>query len=196
EILDRLGIAAWHRAGHKGKGVTVAVLDTGFRGYKQHLGKALPEKLAVRSFRPDRDLEAKDSQHGILCAEVIHALAPQAELLLANWEPDDPGQFLSAVRWAREQGAQVITCSIIMPSWSDGGGGGPCHEALASILGTGNKPEDALFFASAGNIARRHWAGSFEPSRSGFHQWQPSVDENEVTPWGSDPVSVELYWPG
>src|SRR5438874_348502 len=66
QLLERLGVAAWHRAGHTGKGLTVAVLDTGFRGFRQHLGKALPEKIKVRSFRPDHNLEAKDSQHGIL----------------------------------------------------------------------------------------------------------------------------------
>ena len=66
--------------------------------------------MLVRSFRADQNLEARDSQHGVLCAEVIHALAPQARLLLANWEPDDPNSFLSAVRWAREEGASIISC--------------------------------------------------------------------------------------
>src|SRR5262245_4106261 len=126
--LAALGVDRWHAAGHHGRGVRVAVLDSGFRGYREHLGRALPERVTVNSFRFDGDLEAKDSQHGILCAEVIHALAPDAELLLANWEPDNPGQFLRAVRWAREQGARVVTCSIIMPSWSDGQGGGATHE--------------------------------------------------------------------
>src|SRR6266542_176992 len=81
-------------------------------------------EATVRSFRNDGNLEARDSQHGILCAEVLHALAPEAELLLANWEPDRPDRFLDAVRWAKEQGAKIISCSLIMPSWSDGEGGG------------------------------------------------------------------------
>ena len=81
-----------------------AVLDSGFRGYCQYLGKALPARVTVHSFRDEGNLEARDSQHGILCAEVLHALAPEAELLLANWEPDRPDRFLAAVRWAREQG--------------------------------------------------------------------------------------------
>ena len=92
------------RAGWRGRGLKVAVLDSGFRGYKAHLGAALPRGIKVRSFRFDGDLEGKDSQHGILCAEVIHALAPEAELLLANWEPERPDQFLAAVRWAHARG--------------------------------------------------------------------------------------------
>src|SRR6476646_7872421 len=93
EHLARLGVDRWHAAGFRGQGVKVAVLDSGFRGYRSHLGGALPAHVLARSFRNDGDLEAKDSQHGILCGEVIHALAPGAQLLLANWEPDAPEKF-------------------------------------------------------------------------------------------------------
>jgi subtilisin family serine protease len=193
--LALLGVDRWHRNGYRGQGVKIAILDSGFRDYRDHLGQALPERVTSRSFRLDGDLEAKDSQHGILCGEVIHALAPEAELLFANWEPDSPRQFLEAVRWARRQGAHVISCSLIMPSWSDGEGGGEFDEALAKILGDGRDRQDVLFFASAGNTAQRHWSGRFRADRNGKHQWQPGVTANPLTPWGTDPISVELYGP-
>src|SRR5262245_12264132 len=63
--FSQLGIDAWHTAGYRGKGVKVAVLDSGFRGWRDQLGKALPEHVTARSFRRDGNLEAKDSQHGI-----------------------------------------------------------------------------------------------------------------------------------
>src|SRR5262249_54023002 len=157
QILARLGVERWHTAGHLGQGVKIAILDSGFRGYRAHLGTALPRNVVVRSFRDDGNLEARDSQHGILCAEVLHALAPRAELLLANWEPDRPDRFLAAVRWAREQGARIVSCSLIMPSWSDGEGGGAFNAALAELLGRGDSMSDLLCFASAGNTAQRHW---------------------------------------
>src|SRR5205085_2480217 len=134
EQFQKLGIAPWHSAGHKGRGIKVAILDSGFHGYRAQLGKALPSRVVVRSFRSDGNLEAKDSQHGILCGEVIHALAPEAELIFANWEPSHPGSFLEAARWAVKQGAQVISCSIIMPTWSDGEGGGKVHAELSRLL--------------------------------------------------------------
>ncbi len=90
----RLGVPAWHQAGQRGKGVKIAILDSGFRGYQGALGKVLPAAVKVRSFRRDGRLDARNSQHGILCAEVIHHLAPDAELLFANWEPENPAQFL------------------------------------------------------------------------------------------------------
>jgi hypothetical protein len=187
-------VDGWHCAGQRGRGITVAILDTGFRGYKSQVGEALPARVTTHSFRADGNLEARDSQHGILCGEVIHALAPEADLLLATWEPDHPDQFLAAVRWAREQRARIISCSLIMPSWSDGEGDGPVHEALTRILGNGNEPCDLLCFASAGNIAQRHWAGPFDGDTRDFHQWQPGQIDNPLTPWGIDQVSVELCW--
>jgi subtilisin family serine protease len=188
--IAALGASAWYAAGCRGQGVKVAVLDTGFRGYGAFLGKALPAKVAVRSFRADGDLEARDSQHGILCGEVIHAIAPDAELLFANWDGDRPDQFLDAVRWARQQGARVLSCSVIMPTWSDGEGAGPVHEALAKLVG-----RDVLCFASAGNTAQRHWSGTFRDAGDGCHEWTAGRSDNGVLPWGEAPVSVELCWP-
>lgn len=192
--LARLGVTAWHDRGHRGQGVKVAILDSGFRGYRDHLGKALPHRVQTRSFRLDGNLEAKDSQHGILCGEVLHALAPQADLLLANWEPDCPEKFLEAVRWARQQGARIISCSVIMPSWSDAEGGGPVHEALTRVIGSGQGLGDMLCFASAGNTARRHWCGRFV-NRDGKHEWKPGQTENGLIPWSEERVSIELCSP-
>src|SRR5207248_5933545 len=133
----KLGVGSWHQAGLRGRGLKIAILDSGFQDYRSFLGNVLPAKVTVKSFRYDGNLEARDSQHGILCAEVIHALAPDAELLFANWEPDCSDQFLAAVRWARQQGARILSCSLIMPSWSDGEGGGTVHAELARLLGSG-----------------------------------------------------------
>jgi subtilisin family serine protease len=191
--LAELGVLRWHAAGYRGQGVKIAVLDTGFRGYRSRLGTALPAQVLWHSFRDDGDLEAKDSEHGVLCAEVIHAIAPEADLLFANWDWNCPEQFLAAVRWARQQGARILSCSCIMPSWSDGEGGGAIHRELAALLGAGNHTGDALCFASAGNTAERHWSGLFQPAPDGYHQWRPGEEDNFLRPWSEEPVSVDLY---
>jgi subtilisin family serine protease len=196
QSLSRLGVPAWHQAGIGGKGVKVAILDSGFRGYQAALGKVLPARVTVKSFRRDGQLEARDSQHGILCGEIIHRLAPEAELLLVNWEAEQPAGFLEAVRWARRQGAQVICCAIIMPTWSDGEGGGSMHRHLRAALGTGNRSADGLMFVSAGNTAQRHWSGPCRPSKDGWHQWVNTRKENGIRPYGTDRVSVEMTGPG
>jgi subtilisin family serine protease len=192
--LAQLGVDRWHAQGCSGRGIKVAILDSGFRGYRAHLGRALPSRVAVHSCRSDGDLEARDSQHGILCAEVVHTLAPDADLLLANWDADRPEHFLQAVRWARQQGARVISCSLIMPTWSDGEGGGAIHQTMARILGGGDAPGDVLCFASAGNTAQRHWSGPFHAGAGGFHEWRPGLLDNVLTPCGDERISVELCW--
>jgi hypothetical protein len=199
DLLQQLGVRPWHAQGYHGQGLKVAVLDSGFSGYRAHLGKALPARVTTHSFRFDGDLEARDSQHGILCAEVIHALAPQAEILLANWEPESPDQFLAAVRWARQEGARILSCSVIMPTWSDYEGHGRIHEELTRILGRGDDRGDLLCFASAGNTAERHWFGPFRDGGDGYHDWVrdeklPQTD-NPLKPWGGERVSVELCCP-
>ncbi len=193
--LALLGADWWQAAGYRGQGIKIAVLDLGFRGYRAHLGKTLPAQVTVACFRNDGNFEAKNSQHGILCAEVLHALAPDAELLLATWDPDDSSRFLDAVRWARKEGARIISCSVITPSWSDGEGGGSFHRELASILGDGTAPGDMLYFASSGNTALRHWSGLFHGGVDGFHEWLPGQTDNTLKPWGGVRVSVELYGP-
>ena len=187
--LENLGIERWHQKKLRGKGIKVAILDSGFRDYRRFLGNGLPQSVRSKSFRWDQNLEARDSQHGILCAEVVHALAPDAEIFLVNWEPSSPQSFLDAVRWAKNQGAKVMSCSLIMPSWSDGEGGGEVHRGLTPLL------DDVLFFASAGNTAQRHWCGRFAPDEDGWHQWRDEVVSNTLKPWGKERVAVEFYGP-
>ncbi len=192
--LAHVGVDYWHKAGFRGQGVKIAVLDTGWRGYRDHLGKALPAHVLARSFRDDGNLEWKDNQHGILCAEVIHAMAPDAELLIADWDIEKPETYLAAMRWARQQGARVVNCSIVMPSWSNGEGQGDVHEELSRILGSGAAQGDLLCFASAGNTTERHWTGQFHGGSDGYHEWKPGKKDNGVSPWGQERCSVELYW--
>jgi subtilisin family serine protease len=194
--IVRLGADRWHAAGHRGQGVKIAILDTGFRNWRAWLGKALPTHIEARSFRLDGNLEFRPSSHGVLCAEIVHSLAPDAEILFANWEPDRPDTFVRAVAWARQQGARILACSVIMPAWSDGEGGGPVHAALSDIIGGGSQPGDLIACACAGNTAQRHWSGRCIPDAAGWHQWRNGQRDNALTPWeAGERVSVEACWP-
>jgi subtilisin family serine protease len=196
QSLEVLGAPAWQAAGYQGQGIRIAVLDTGFRGYRSHLGQCLPWTVECRSFRRDANLEARNSEHGILCGEIIHRIAPAADLLFANWEDDRPEQFLEAVAWARNRGARIVSCSLIMPSWSDGEGGGAIEQRLQRLIAAGGPAGDSLFFASAGNTALRHWYGPFHAGPEGWHQWRAGASDNMLAPWTTEPISVELYCRG
>jgi subtilisin family serine protease len=64
------------------------------------------------------------------------------------------------------------------------------HTGLTKLLG-----RDVLCFASAGNTAQRSWAGTFRDAGKGWHEWAPGCRDNPLVPWGSEAMSVELYWP-
>ena len=92
------------KKGHLGQGFKIAVLDSSFSGFRVLRGKTLPQNLVVKSFRKDARLEVIGNNHGTQCAEVIHAIVPNAELLLVTWEPDSPQRFLDAIAWAQYEG--------------------------------------------------------------------------------------------
>ncbi len=193
--LEQLGVPRWSAQGYRGQGIKVAILDSGFRGYRRFLGKGLPRSIRTRSFRIDRDLEARDSQHGILCAEVVHAIAPEAELLFATWEPDSPRA--SSKRWPgrgpRVRGSCRVRSSC--PAGATAKAAAPRTQALAALLGQGHNGRDVLCFASAGNTAQRHWSGRSDPDAARWHQWSPGQTDNVLTPWGGERVAVEIYGP-
>ncbi len=194
--LARLGVDRWHRAGLRGRGVKVLVLDLGFPGYRDLLGKTLPREVTAQSFRDDGNLRAPEGLHGVRCAEVVHALAPGAELFLANWDFHDPASFISAVKWAKAKGVQVLTCPAIQPGWSDCEGGGTVHIALKRVLGAGDRPDDLLFLAAAGDTGRGHWRGKFQKGRNGLQEWEAGDEINRLSPTGEEPggeVRVGLF---
>src|SRR5207249_9680224 len=88
--------------------------------------------------------------------------------------------------------AKVVNCSVIVPAWSDGEGGGAVHSELAKVIGSGGMPGDMLAVACAGNLAQRHWSGRFADGGAGYHRWAPGRIDNVLTPWHDEPVSVEL----
>ena len=69
-----------HATGAKGQGVKVAIIDGGFKGADK-----LPEDMPVRRWFRDytyTGIYAGTDTHGTACAEIIHDVAPEAELYL------------------------------------------------------------------------------------------------------------------
>jgi len=96
------GADRWQRAGFTGRGVRVGVLEWTFSDTDRFLPGA---RLTVKSFRPDGATVVTDegelpygTLHGTATAEVIHEMAPDAELYLAviTLTPDS---FAQAITW-------------------------------------------------------------------------------------------------
>ena len=148
----------------KSSGVKVLVLDVGFKGYRDLLGEELPETVTTHSFTDDGDIEA-DEVHGTGCAEIVHDMAPDAELFLANvyWTSD----LIDAIEWAVEQEIDIISYSL-GSYWGPGDGTG-FENSLAQWA---HQNGGVVWVTSAGNAADDHWSGTFnDPDGDGWHNF-------------------------
>jgi subtilisin len=110
----------WALDGATGKGVRVAILDSGIEADHPQVGKI--EGAVVISIGDDGepvatpDGEGDLCGHGTACAGVIRALAPESEIfsvrvLGAGYTGSGP-VLLGGLRWAVEQGYDVINMSL------------------------------------------------------------------------------------
>ena len=144
----------WQAAGFGGAGVKVAIFDLGFAGYESLVAAGeLPSGVHAVSYRSDGDIYAGEV-HGSACAEIVHDMAPGAELYLLNFETDV--EFGNAVDYAISQGVQVASCSLAWLGAGTFSGDGPICEEVNRARNAG------IFWAqSAGNAANKHWEGDW-----------------------------------
>ena len=154
EAVTQTGALAWHQAGFTGKGVKIGVLDLGFDGYKDLLGKTLPEQVTVKSFVSGQEVDEAGEVHGAACAEIIHAMAPDAELYFAYYNGSLTGLGLGA-EWLAGQGVQIISHSasgLLGPM----DGSGPQAQLVDEMVAKG-----ILWVNASGNSATEHYRFSF-----------------------------------
>jgi len=114
----------WAWGGSTGRGIRVAVVDSGLEYDHPALEGCVRGGVGV-DFDPEaedgvRYVEENQPQdmfgHGTACAGIIHSLAPQAELysvrVLGKKATGRAAQFAGGLRWAVEQGMQVINLSL------------------------------------------------------------------------------------
>jgi subtilisin family serine protease len=143
----------WSRY-RRGDGVRVGVLDVGFANYERLLGSELPAHVQARAFYnagAGPDITGGGETHGTACAEVLHDVAPGAELYLAN--AGTPEELRQAVTWLVEQGVEVISHSLAWPL-GGGDGKGPIHDVVRLARENG-----VTWVNAAGNFAQGYWGG-------------------------------------
>ncbi len=100
--------AAWHAKGFTGKGVKVAIIDGGFAGLAQRQADGdLPADAVTQDYCGGEFSAGED--HGTAVAEIVHEMAPEAQLYLVCVATDV--DFAAAVAYAKSQGVQVINHS-------------------------------------------------------------------------------------
>ena len=157
--------AAW-ASGHKGEGVTVAVIDTGIDFCHPDLaGNYLEGINYINSSQPPRD----DNGHGTHVAGIIAApqngtgvvgVAPSAKLLAAKvLDASGSGSLssiITALDWAVQKGARVVNLSLgaadFWCTFGLCGSGSECTaisnavaHGVVVVVAAGNSADEALF---------------------------------------------------
>ncbi len=178
EGVAAAGADAWHTAGWRGQGVRVAIIDGGFQGYPGRLGSDLPATVTVRNFVDGQNNAQVDDtmRHGTACAEIVHDMAPNAQLYLLKISTDvDLGE---AVDYAISQGVDVISTSLTFINVTPGDGTGRFATMVQKARAAG-----ILWTTAAGNYRETHWSGAFaDGDGDGFHEYAPGVEVNVFGP--------------
>jgi hypothetical protein len=153
EGVSIVGADIWQGYGYNGQGIKVAIVDLGFQGYEDLLGTELPDSVVARSFRADGDITGGDEVHGSGCAEIVHDVAPSAQLYLINFSTEV--ELGNVVDYLIDEGVDIVSHSI---GWFNTGPG----DGTGIICQVVDKAKEAgiLWTNSAGNIATMHWEGS------------------------------------
>jgi len=197
-----------HKAGITGKGVKVGLLDFGFQKYAEEQAAGLvPAPAEAKAFTKSGQLDV-NTQHGTACAEIIHAMAPDAQIYVAAVD-GQVDQIILAARWLKAQGVDII-------SFSGGGHGGP-HDGTSvmdQLVEEMSRDKHLLWVNAAGNEGAKHFRVEVPAGASGwirvnqkadFIAFSPKVKAISLTvnwdDWGSDPnhpsgtqdIDVVLY---
>jgi subtilisin family serine protease len=170
-----------HTLGYNGGGVKVAVLDVGFKGLTQAIANNdLPAGVITRDFT-GKGLETQ-YKHGTACAEIVHDMAPYAELYLLKIADEE--DLYAAYEYCLGQSVNIFSFSIGIFGSGPGDGTGPIDDFFNEVRANG-----IFVVAAVGNGANlhsvdnvplgTHWQGIFtDANQDMIHEFTLGVQGN------------------
>lgn len=123
--VEMLGVDKIHRAGYKGKGVTIAVIDGGFYNADLIRGLKGAKILGTRNFVRPATSVYEELDHGMMVLSCMAAnepyslvgTAPEAEFYLLQSEDGESEQAVEAYNWcAALEYADSLGCDVVTNS--------------------------------------------------------------------------------
>ena len=179
-----------HAAGKTGTGITIGIIDVGFKGWSTMLGTELPASVTTQSFAATAFDDAADDQHGAAVAEIVHDLAPGATLVLVKI--DTLVSWQNAVVWLQARPVDLITSSLGSELWEPLDGRGSLAQ-MASASTQGGVP----YFSSAGNSGDGHYYSVFQPTTGAenLHSFGGILDGGMVFGDDTGCYTLPVGWP-
>jgi hypothetical protein len=123
-------------------------------------------------------------------AEVVHDMAPDAQLFLAC--VDDSVAFKNAADWLTQQGVQVVNASIGFLDTGRGDGTGP-DDSPAGVVRAG-RLAGQLWVTAVGNEAQVHWAGTATSDSKGYVLFSSTAEDNGFALPAGQKATVSVRW--
>ncbi|GAA2785362.1 S8 family serine peptidase [Crossiella cryophila] len=184
---------AWHNAGGKGAGAKVGVIDIGYgRLAAARTAGEVPASATVHNGRCGTE---HISSHGTTMAEVVHDMAPEAQLFLACVV--DTMDFDDAAEWLRQQGVHIVTVALGFPGTGRGDGTGEDVEGAKAPANVVRQLRAAgvLVVAAAGNEGDKHLGGRLLGSDAdGWQYLNGNAQGQGFSVSSGGTVTVELKW--
>ena len=193
----------WAWGGSTGAGVRVAIVDSGVEDGHPRVGRL----AGAVSVEPDPDDPSRFTYvegphedlvgHGTACGGIIRSLAPDAEIysvrvLGANLRGKGSA-FLAGVRWALDQGIQVVNMSLSSRSeqWF-----GPLHQVADEAYFKGS-----VLVCAANNVPGPTYPSQYAAvisvaARPGDDPYAVAYNPHPPVEFGARGIDVDVAWSG
>ena len=155
-----------------GSDVKVAIIDGGFQYYQNVIAAGrLPSNIKLVNFSDNPIDYAGDGYHGTAVAEVVHEIAPDAELHLIKI--DSQGAMIKAKNYCMDNGIKIANHSMgwFMDGW--GNGDGYIYNYVVKPL----YDAGVLWVNSAGNSAEMSYTFNFvDTNGNGYHDFPNGLE--------------------
>ncbi|MDR3125309.1 MAG: S8 family serine peptidase [Endomicrobium sp.] len=179
--------------GIDGKGVKLAVIDTGFKNFDvlQKQGE-LPQTLIAKDFVyksistvTDLNPSSETEPHGSGCAEIICDIAPCVEMYLLKIKNNR--DLENAYTYCVNSGINIVSCSLGFDGecFMDGTG------SSAIVVDTCTN-HNILSIIAAGNGAQKSWFGKYQETTPNFMRFANGTDFLDIQI--SSNATINLIW--
>jgi hypothetical protein len=192
EGVAATGALTWHRSGLRGAGAKVAVIDLGFRGWRDSRRNGeLPASTVAVDFCPGGLDGPIAVNHGTAVAEIVAEMAPAASIYLICAQT--VAALGQAKDYARAQGIDIVNHSA---SWFNVGRGDDTGglDTPTGIVADA-RAAGILWVNAAGNRAQQHWSGTFSDlDADSWTEFAPGDEGNTILLGANQQTCVALRW--
>ena len=165
EGVARIKAQVYSNRGFTGRGVKVGVIDAGFVGVPSLQNRGELPNLSYRDFT--REGIFTETVHGSACAEIVHDIAPDAEIYL--YKVGGMVSLENAKDAAIQEGVDIVTVSL---GWDFARGFGDGTGIACEIVDDAFQ-NNVLWVNAAGNEAQRKISALLsDPDGDGFHNFE------------------------